>query len=123
VWLGNSRGSTFSDKHVRLSGDSREFWDFTHHEIGLHDVSATIDYILKKTKLKSLHYIGHSQGTAALLVLLSMKPEYNDKIKQAHLISPAVFLERADNTLGMQQVRIFVGVLFQRDPNTCLIYI
>lgn len=92
VWMGNNRGNDYSDKHKRLNINSSEYWDFSFHEVGYYDLSAKIDYILKVTNYSSLFYIGHSLGTTDLLVLLSMKPEYNRKIKQAHFMSPVAFM-------------------------------
>lgn len=48
-----------------------------------------IDLILNQTKSSKLFYVAHSQGTSAILALLSTKPEYNEKIIQAHLFAPA----------------------------------
>lgn len=36
---------------------------------------------------------GHSQGGAILAVLLSERPEYNDKISLTHLIAPAIIMK------------------------------
>jgi pimeloyl-ACP methyl ester carboxylesterase len=51
VWLGNTRGNTFSKKHERLdeSDDENEFWDFSWEKAGIYDVSATVDFISNKT--------------------------------------------------------------------------
>ncbi|XP_014208906.1 lipase 3-like [Copidosoma floridanum] len=82
VWLGNIRGNTYSRSHVKLSPDyDGEFWNFSFHEIALFDIPATIDYILKETQQPSLIYVGHSMGGTISNVLLSTKPEYNEKIK------------------------------------------
>ena len=47
VWLGNSRGNTFSQGHVTLDRDKDEekYWNFDWHEMGLFDIPATLDYI------------------------------------------------------------------------------
>jgi len=50
-----------------------------------------IDYVLDYTKQKSLHFVGISMGTTALFILLSMKPEYNAKIKLAVCLAPVAF--------------------------------
>ena len=47
-----------------------------------------IDYILNYTNQKTLHYIGYSMGSTELFVLLSMKPEYNAKIKLGICLAP-----------------------------------
>ncbi|XP_026468865.1 lipase 1-like [Ctenocephalides felis] len=93
VWLGNSRGTTFSRTHRYLDPDvDKEFWDFSWHEIGVQDLSASIDAILGITGYNSLQYIGHSQGCTALMVLLAERPEYNAKIVSGHLMAPAVYM-------------------------------
>lgn len=45
-----------------------------------HDVPVTIDYVLEKTGLVKIGYVGHSQGTLVLFGLLSSNPAYNDKV-------------------------------------------
>ncbi|XP_033217072.1 lipase 3-like isoform X2 [Belonocnema kinseyi] len=91
VWMGNSRGNTYSKGHVNLSTSDIKFWDFSWHEMGVFDLPATIDYILKITGKEKIFYTGHSQGCTSLLVLLSEKPEYNDKIIKAAAYAPIAF--------------------------------
>ncbi|XP_018045487.1 PREDICTED: gastric triacylglycerol lipase-like [Atta colombica] len=91
VWLGNVRGSSYSRSHVKLSPRNKEFWQFSFHEIGTRDLPTMIDYVLDYTKQKSLHFVGISMGTTVLFVLLSMKPEYNAKIKLAVCLAPIAF--------------------------------
>ena len=47
VWLGNSRGNRYSEKHVSLDPfwDRKKFWDFDWTEMGLYDLPASFDYI------------------------------------------------------------------------------
>lgn len=52
-----------------------------------------LDYTLKTTNSEKCYVVAHSQGCTSLMVLLSLKPEFNDKIIQAHLMSPAVFMK------------------------------
>jgi predicted alpha/beta-fold hydrolase len=100
VWLGNARGNKYSTNHRNLSTDSPEFWDFSWHEIGFYDLPATIDYMLNTTNASKALYVGHSQGTTSIMVLLSTRPEYNEKIIQAHLMSPVIFVENLPHVHG-----------------------
>jgi len=90
IWLGNARGNDHSLKHKRYNATSSEFWDFSWHEIGYYDLPRMIDYALKQTNTPRTFFVGHSQGTTSLMVMLSCRPEYNDKIIQGHLLAPAV---------------------------------
>lgn len=67
------------------------------NEMGTYDLPAMIDYILDTTTQKGLNVIGHSQGGANILVMLSEKPEYNEKVKLSILFAPAALLSRAKN--------------------------
>lgn len=93
MWLGNVRGSKYSMKHRSLSPETKAFWQFSFHEIGMFDLPAMINYILSSTQKPSLFYFGFNQGTSALLVLLSSKPEFNEKVLQAHLLAPIAFMD------------------------------
>ncbi|XP_071649226.1 lipase 3-like [Temnothorax longispinosus] len=91
VWVGNIRGNSYCRSHVKLSPRNRDFWQFSYHEIGTRDLPSMIDYVLSHTKQKTLRYVGHSMGTTVLFVLLSMKPEYNAKIKLGILLAPVAY--------------------------------
>lgn len=101
VWMGNTRGNTYSRNHTTLDPCSTcaDFWSYGWGDSGIHDYSAELDYILEKTGQDSLHFIGHSMGTTQLMVLLSERPEYNNKIKDAYLMGPAVFMTHANNPI------------------------
>lgn len=72
------------------------FSPFSRVEMGLYDQPAVIDYILEKTMNTKLYYVGYSQGTTSIMVLLSEKPEYNDKIHIASLMAPVAFTNHED---------------------------
>lgn len=85
---------------VQPVGKKAKFWQFTWHEIGISDLPHFIDYILSKTNSPALHYVGHSQGATVFLIMASMYPEYNKKIKSMHALGPVVFLNNLkENTL------------------------
>lgn len=92
VWLGNARGNIYSRNNTKISINHPYFWRFSWHEIGVYDVASMIDYIIEKTGEKQIHYAGHSQGTTVYFVLMSERPEYNDKIKSAHMLAPCTWM-------------------------------
>lgn len=107
VWLGNARGTTHSRKHVKYNPDTdREFWMFSWHEIGIYDLPAVIDYILEQTARDQLYYVGHSQGTTSFFVMMSERPEYNNKVKVMAALAPVAFMRHVKNPL-IQQVAPF----------------
>ncbi|XP_026759065.1 lipase 3-like isoform X2 [Galleria mellonella] len=102
VWLGNARGNKLSRRHVKLNPDSskdkRQFFDLSFEEIGMYDVAQMIDYVLEYTDSEQLHYIGHSQGGTAFLVLTSMLPEYNAKFASVNLLAGVGYQNYFPNT-------------------------
>ena len=92
VWMNNSRGNKFSREHKYLDPDiDKEYWDFSFYELGKYDLPAVFDFILTKTSLNNLTYIGHSQGTSSLLVALCTNPDFfRDKINLAVFLAPVV---------------------------------
>ncbi|KYB28090.1 lipase 1 isoform X1 [Tribolium castaneum] len=92
VWLGNARGNRYSKNHTTLNPESKKFWDFSWHEIGLYDVPAMIDHILEVTKQEKIFHIAHSQGTTTFYVMCSLRPEYNSKIRAHFSLAPVAFV-------------------------------
>lgn len=97
VWLGNARGNRYSLEHEKMTSDDPKFWDHSFHEIGYYDFPAMIDYILALTNFKQISLIGFSEGGGAIAILLSTRPEYNQKVNQAHLMAPGVFMKHFPN--------------------------
>lgn len=88
VWMGNVRGNYYGRRHTSLSPASPEFWNFTFNEHGMLDDPAQIDYILNHTGRSSLLYLGWSQGTLMFFIMLSERPEYNQKIRAFAGLAP-----------------------------------
>ena len=62
VWLGNSRGNTYSRDNTELDPDkdAKEFWAFDWEQMGLGDLPAVFDYLLGETHQEKVAYVGHS---------------------------------------------------------------
>ena len=62
---------------------------------GHEDYSAELDYVLQQTGFDDLFFVAYSMGTTQYFVLLSEKPEYNDKVKAGFMMGPATFMGNA----------------------------
>lgn len=108
IWLANARGNVYSRRHKRFNPNGtrynrKQFWNFSWHEIGVYDLPAIIDYVSAETNYTKMHYIGHSQGVTAFLVMTSERPEYNDKILLMNALAPAVYM----SNVGDRPAQIF----------------
>lgn len=114
MWLINFRGNFYSNRHVTLnSRQNFSYWDFRYlwfivkqaqyqfsnsvncksfDEMGIYDLPSTIDYILGQTGDEKLTLVANSMGGTAPFVLLSCKPEYNEKINLIISLAPVIFI-------------------------------
>ncbi|NXE38949.1 LICH hydrolase, partial [Ptilorrhoa leucosticta] len=99
VWLGNSRGDTWSLKHKTLKPCQKEFWQFSFDEIGKYDIPAELYFIMNKTGQKDVYYVGHSEGSAAGFIAFSTYPELSQKIKAFFALAPVVTITHATSPL------------------------
>ncbi|XP_030383250.1 lipase 1 [Scaptodrosophila lebanonensis] len=111
VWLGNARGNRYSRNHTTLDPDESKFWDFSWHEIGMYDLPAMIDHILKTTGYKKLHYAGHSQGCTAFFVMCSMRPTYNEKVIMMQAMAPAVYAKETEDHPYIRAISLYFNTL------------
>ncbi|GMS92675.1 hypothetical protein PENTCL1PPCAC_14850, partial [Pristionchus entomophagus] len=79
VYLLNSRGMTYSQRHMSLTRNDPAFWKFTTHDIAKFDAPAAIDKILELNGEAKVFWVGHSQGTLVGFMMLAERPEYNSK--------------------------------------------
>ena len=102
-----------------------KYWDFTLTTLGLNDIPAMTKYILAKTnksiygnyltlsltdnfvRPESLSLIGHSQGFTQPIILLSLRPEFEQYLRPFIGLGPVAFIS---NT------RIPVKYLFPIEP-------
>ncbi|XP_041671349.1 gastric triacylglycerol lipase isoform X2 [Cheilinus undulatus] len=99
VWLGNSRGNTWSRKHQSLRPDQDEYWRFSHDEMALKDLPTAVDYILKVTGQEQIYYIGHSQGTTIGFMAFSTLPELASKVKLFVALAPVATVEFTESPM------------------------
>ncbi|XP_037027397.1 lipase 3-like isoform X2 [Bradysia coprophila] len=113
LWLGNARGNTYSKRHISIRHDDSRFWDFSFHEMALYDLPAELDYIYKIKGIEnysannasdyphSLVYVGHSMGTTMLFAMLSLRPEYNSKIRAVMALAPVAYMSKVKSPIRL----------------------
>ncbi|CAL8309903.1 unnamed protein product [Boreogadus saida] len=99
VWIANSRGSTWSRRHVELDPEQDAFWKFSYDEMAQKDLPAMVDYILKITSQEKIFYMGHSQGTTIAFLAFSSMPELASKIKLFVGLAPVATVAFAKSPL------------------------
>lgn len=67
-------------------------------EMADKDVSKFIDVVLEKTGQTKLTYIGYSMGTTLSYMLLSTRPEYNEKINLLISLAPVAYFSMPVNS-------------------------
>ncbi|XP_039502019.1 lipase 1 [Drosophila santomea] len=111
VWLGNARGNRYSRNHTTLDPDESKFWDFSWHEIGMYDLPAMIDHVLRVTGFPKLHYAGHSQGCTSFFVMCSMRPAYNAKVVSMQALAPAVYAKETEDHPYIRAISLYFNSL------------
>ncbi|XP_071710112.1 triacylglycerol lipase 2-like isoform X2 [Rutidosis leptorrhynchoides] len=107
VWIANTRGTSFSRRHISIDPSKPEFWNWTWDEIAARDLPAVIAFIFNQTNQK-IHYVGHSLGTLIALASFSEWKQI-DKMKSAALLSPIAYLSHMTTPLGILAAKNFVG--------------
>lgn len=80
---------------IRLSNSS---WDNN----GKSDIPAMIDTIMSATPwTEKIHYVGHSMGTTAFMVMMNERPEYADKIIMANFLAPVAYVEHMKSPIRL----------------------
>ena len=70
VFLGNSRGSTYSRGHAHLDTKYAKYWAFSYDEMVKFDLPTSINFVVKEAGVEKIFYIGHSQVSLSLTLLI-----------------------------------------------------
>uniref|UniRef100_A0A336MLS0 CSON003432 protein n=1 Tax=Culicoides sonorensis TaxID=179676 RepID=A0A336MLS0_CULSO len=92
VWMGNARGTRFSQQHLKYTTDDPEYWNYSLHELGTIDVPTMMEFVLKRTGVAKLQYVGHSQGGALFLIMAATHPKLISRVKAVFLMAPAMVI-------------------------------
>uniref|UniRef100_A0A0M3INM6 Abhydro_lipase domain-containing protein n=1 Tax=Ascaris lumbricoides TaxID=6252 RepID=A0A0M3INM6_ASCLU len=93
VWMGNTRGNTYSFKHNSLTRNDREYWKFTFDEVSYYDLEAMIDKVLNVTRQTHVYYVAHSEGCVLMLAKLSIDPIFSSKVAKFFALGPMTSME------------------------------
>lgn len=131
LWVNNNRGTKYSHTHQNKNISAKDFFNFSYDEMALFDVPAVLEFILKKTKVSKLTWIGHSQGTSQIFAA-AMDPKTRDLVKSSVdkfiALAPIVYMNntgspalkiitKADSLL--HKAADFMG-LYEFFPNMCI---
>ncbi|KAF5398942.1 Gastric triacylglycerol lipase [Paragonimus heterotremus] len=92
VWLGNSRGSTYSRNHVSLTPEHFKFWEFSWDQMAQFDLPSSLYYVLNVTGAQKMGYVGHSQGCQIALAQFDRDPQLQSRISVFIAFAPVAFL-------------------------------
>ncbi|EAL72959.1 carboxylic ester hydrolase [Dictyostelium discoideum AX4] len=99
VWIGNVRGTIYSNKHLEYTVNDDEYWDFTFNEMGEFDLPSMVDYIINVTGNSKVNYIGHSQGTTMGFIGFKDGSELTKKINTFFALAPVARVTHCQSPL------------------------
>jgi pimeloyl-ACP methyl ester carboxylesterase len=112
VWLGNNRGTTWSNQHTTYTTDDDEYWDFSWQEMAEYDMPAMINYVLDTSGRSTLSYVGHSEGTMQAFSGFSLDQELAKKVSYFGALAPVAYLGHITSPVFELLADTYLDVLF-----------
>ncbi|GMS99514.1 hypothetical protein PENTCL1PPCAC_21689, partial [Pristionchus entomophagus] len=106
VWIANSRGNIYSNKHKQFNITDPRFWNFSWDDMGRFDYPAIISYILKRSRSKKMYVVGHSQGALSFLISTTVAPSIRKKVLHFFGLAPAI----GTQSVGVNLARIVTSL-------------
>uniref|UniRef100_A0A0B6ZV31 Lipase n=1 Tax=Arion vulgaris TaxID=1028688 RepID=A0A0B6ZV31_9EUPU len=101
VWLGNSRGNYYSCRHKWLNPKDEEFWQFSFDEMAQYDIPAMVNFIVSKTGVDQVYYVGFSQGTTIGFIAFGENEQVASHIKQFIALAPVAQIEHTKSPIRL----------------------
>jgi pimeloyl-ACP methyl ester carboxylesterase len=113
VWLGNNRGTTWSNEHLDYTTDDDEYWDFSWQEMASYDMPAMINYVLDVSGRPMLSYVGHSEGTMQAFAGFSTNQELAQRVSYFGALAPVAYLGHIESPIFLALADTYLDKLSQ----------
>ncbi|GMF46814.1 unnamed protein product [Phytophthora fragariaefolia] len=113
VWLGNSRGNTYSNESTHYTMDDDAFWDFSWEDMGLFDLPAMINYVKDTSGRLTISYVGHSQGVTQALVGFAANQTLAKSVSYFGALAPVSWLGHSKAELFVALAGAQLDLLFE----------
>ncbi|KAG5881668.1 hypothetical protein JTB14_010239 [Gonioctena quinquepunctata] len=112
VWVINSRGTTYSRKHTNGSISEKDYWNFSFHEVAIHDTPQIMELISDHTNRNDIIHIAHSKGATSSTVYAILKSDHARKhVKGLIQLAPVVTISKMEG--GERLVILFFDLFRQ----------
>ncbi|KAE9351871.1 hypothetical protein PR003_g4676 [Phytophthora rubi] len=112
VWLGNNRGNTYSDRHIKYTTEDDAFWDFSWEDMGRFDLPAMLNHALEVSGRDTLALVGHSEGTTQAFVAFSENQTLAQSVSYFAALAPVAWLGHTKAKALKFVARIYLDKIF-----------
>ncbi|KAG6614632.1 putative triacylglycerol lipase [Phytophthora cinnamomi] len=113
VWLGNNRGNTYSDHHVKYTTEDDEFWDFSWQDMGRFDLPAMLNHVVQVSGQDTVALVGHSEGTTQAFVAFSENQTLAQSVSYFAALAPVAWLSNTKAKALKFVAKIYLDKIFE----------